>query len=313
MLATAVDYQPTTIDRTRLDRVELSKEDSKKIVGQRFGAASALTTQMGLRLTGIVGGAVAGSLAGPLGSVAGAVLGLLGANKAIKASQVDKLAAKLGNKVGKAFVEHTNWKPMAPRAWERDLKSGAQVVDGAKYQEFVDNLEPGDVLIGSSESNLLFQTITAVTGAGAYNHGMLYVGDGKIVESVSYNRLRNNGVREYSLEDKKESYSAWLAVRPEYADGESEKAVAFGKAQIGTPYDWPAQMDNGRYGCAELVFDAVKAAAPEMGLKTEKFFGIRDYVSPQGLLQIPGAKVVGELGVSRSLVPTFVAQYGGEE
>lgn len=313
MMIPAAGYESTTIDSTRLDRVSLSKDDSKKILGQRVGAVAALTTQVGLRLSGLVGGALAGSVAGPIGMVVGASLGLLGANKALVAGQLDKRAAKAANTLTKAVVEHTNLKPMNPKAWERDLKSGVQVVDEKKFQEFVDNLQPGDMLVGSSESSLLFQSITAVTGVGAYNHGMLYSGDKMIVESVANNRLRNNGVREYSLEDKKESYSAWLAIRPDYSEGQNEKAVAFAQAQIGKQYDWPARMDNDLYGCAELVFDSVKAGAPDMGLKTERFFGLRDYVSPQGLLDVPGSNVVGELGVTRGLIPTYLARYGGEE
>lgn len=312
MLAKAKGFQPTTIEKGVLDKVELSKQDSKKIMGQRFGAVAALTTQIGTRLGGVAAGVAAGSIGGPLGMVLGGALGLLAANKALKTTKIDKAAAKLANRAGKALVEATNMKPVSPRAWERDLKSGVQIVDKAQFKEFRENLQPGDVLIGSSESNLLFQTITAVTGAGAYNHGMLYAGDGKIVESVSFNRLKNNGVREFDLADKHESYSAWVAIRPKYEEGQAEKAAEFGKAQIGKLYDWTAGMNNGRYGCGELVFDSVKAAAPEMGLKLERFFGVRDYVSPQGLLEIPGAEVVGELGVGRSLIPTYMAQYGGE-
>ena len=312
MLAKAKNFQPTAIETGVLDKVELSKDDSKKIMGQRFGAVSALVTQMGTRLGGIAAGAALGSVGGPVGMVLGGALGLMAGNKALSLTKIDKAAAKLGNKAGKALVEATNMKPISPRAWERDLKPGVQVVGEAEFKEFRENLQPGDVLIGSSESNLLFQTITAVTGAGAYNHGMLYTGDGKIAESVSFNRLKNNGVREFDLADKHESYSAWIAIRPQYKEGQAEKASEFGKAQVGKLYDWTAGMNNGRYGCGELVFDAVKAGAPEMGLKTERFFGLRDYVSPQGLLDIPGADVVGELGVGRSLIPTYMAQYGGE-
>jgi hypothetical protein len=88
-----------------------------------------------------------------------------------------------------------------------------------------------------------------------------------------------DGVREDALEDFVKDATAVGVYRAKGVDGGKISAAA--AERLGTPFDWRFDMDDeSRLYCTELLYVALRRAAPSLGLATVA-------VGPQGRRVIP--------------------------
>lgn len=309
------EFKPTRLSEKKSES-PLSLKERKEVFAQRATSTLRAFTKSSIAVGAVaLAGHVAASLSGigtVMAGIAGSVMSLLpeaftqGAESVKKGFEAgvelaNKKTRQAGQWIGKTlsnYIPATNVKE-----WETQLTPGTQKYSDEDWQKFESSLKPGDIVLGYSEENLFFQLLTKACGKPLSTHAMIYEGDGKIIDAT------DPGVKRVDLAERRSNYGYWFAVRPDYDSKESiDKTLAKAESLIGKKYDWYASLHNDRYGCSELPYVALKEGAPEVEVPVTRYFGVRDYVAPQDYLEVPGAKVVAELGTFRDFQQTFRAQ-----
>jgi uncharacterized protein YycO len=131
-------------------------------------------------------------------------------------------------------------------------------------------LQAGDVVLTKTSgefSNLIIP--------GQYKHAGMYVGDGKIVESIG------SGVREISLEEFLTTKDYAGVFRPIFADGyHMALAAQWAKSQVGKPYDYEFSSENESFYCFELSYSAYREAMGDNSKwELRSFLGLKTVVA----------------------------------
>ncbi|MEW6279872.1 MAG: YiiX/YebB-like N1pC/P60 family cysteine hydrolase [Candidatus Eremiobacterota bacterium] len=175
----------------------------------------------------------------------------------------------------------------------------------AEADAFMARLKPGDIVLTNDEACTPFSLIVAlVDGKADYNHALLYIGDGRTIES----RTVTHGVAEGNLKKQLLKKHHAVAIRPHYEAGQAEQVVEAGRAQIGIAYDYRFRMGDNAMYCSEQVYKALKQGAPQIEFKRWPLI-TREVVLPGDFLRTSQADVVAEAGVDRTLVNSYLAKF----
>jgi uncharacterized protein YycO len=332
--------QPSTRDLTRpdswqLQRVEgtwsnkydaLTYRRTASNVGAAVGAFASHFAVIGL---GAALGASVGAGLGAVGwgfGIAGAVGGgLAGGVAAAKIqgttlwgrSVLSKAGATAGNVVGRALHAlkipiRSNHVETAERYSVKSLNrygadlshSGHDRISESEADDLVATMEPGDVVLTGDHRSTPFATATQLlTGRSDFTHAILYKGEGQAIEAVM-----GDGVREKSLKAILMGKNHAVALRPDYEEGQAEKAVEFSENLLGRSYDFKFKGGNENWYCSELVYGAVKESAPQIEFETRRILG-KEIVVPNDLFYTDDAGVVGEVGEGRTYLDRLMGKF----
>lgn len=316
-------YQPWTERGHRVKDADAATY--RKVFGAAGAGVGAFAGHFALAGAGIWAGvALAGALtAGPVGAAVGGVLGAAAAGGLQAKTWVGrKLAGRLGALVGdltgrlahrthvplpSTEIETTrnySYKGMTRLLGNIGFNSHARI-DRAMAQEFVDRLEPGDIVLTNNESSTPFALATLLlTGHCDFTHGIVYTGDNKAVEARA-----SQGVATVDLPAVLTTKQHAVAVRPHYRPGEAAAVVKAAHRMLGDPYDFKFKMGNNAYYCSEVCYDALKQGAPELKFRTRTPLHTSPIVVPADLLQTPDADVVAEAGVGHTPFDAYLAKF----
>lgn len=270
------------------------------------GAGVALGASLGAGL-----GAVSYGL-GIAGAIGGGVVGLAGTAKLELMTSAGRkvasnLAASLGNLAGRAM--HALKIPLKSNVVENAENfsfgslnrnvgkiphAGFKKIDEAESDAMEAKMKPGDIIVSGVHGRAMLSAATGLMGSSRITHAFMYTGDGKAVES-----LMSQGVREADFTEIATSKHHAIVLRPDYEEGQAEAAVELITEKVGSSYDLLFGKDNGKFGCSELVDAVLSEAAPQLKIKHRNFLG-RRVVAPSDIMNSDGLGVVGEVGEGRS-------------
>lgn len=183
---------------------------------------------------------------------------------------------------------------------------------GVDVSRFEQKLEPGDILVTDNKPSAkqvgirakLEAALSPALQGSRYVHSAMYVGDGKIVESMP-----GEGVKEKSL-DMPGYRSRMIALRPRLPEEDRTQAAQQVKSFVGQPYG---------YGALPKVFLADKSVALGERLKAHgkvcstivsDAYGDRikfnpnkpdDALMPKDLMQSRRTRIVARLGAPKEM------------
>ena len=179
----------------------------------------------------------------------------------------------------------------------RPLPHGGPNISPERATEFVNSLQPGDIVLTGDERSVAVSGLTiAATGHSSFTHALIYEGDGISIEATV-----KKGVAKIVLEDVLSGKQHAVALRPAYGPGEAEKAVAYARQKLGKGYDFKFKEGNDAYYCSELVHSVTKEASPQLDLPTFSALG-RQIVIPNDFVMSESMSVVDEAGRQRSYI-----------
>lgn len=276
-----------------------------------------------------VGEAIGTIVGGPLGGIIGKVAGgLLGAYAGMKIQNKTLIGRKVAGRIGGAAGEVLG---LFAKALKMPLRSDhieetknysyngmKSLLGTTKYTshphigdkeaaEFIAKLKPGDLVLTNDEACTIFSLlIVAADGKADFNHALLYIGDGKTIES----RTITHGVAEGVLKDVLSHKHHAVAIRPHYdpPDKQAADVVQAGKDMIGTKYDYLFGMGDNSMYCSEVVYKAVKKGSPQISFKTRPLI-TKEVILPGDLLRTKQADVIAEVGHDNTLFNSYLAKF----
>lgn len=154
-------------------------------------------------------------------------------------------------------------------------------------------LEPGDLVLTSDTSYLLWEGLEYTVAGSHYTHVCMYEGDGAILEATVDANI--DGVMRSDLDDALQGPMKIAAVRPPYKTPEdTEIALQFCRERLGAPYDGLFDMDHTegkKYYCSSLIHDAFQAMNNPIPVERKKALG-RWLIIPDAYLHLEGELVV---------------------
>ena len=332
---------PVRADRFTPERPEHHwVHDADVATHARVAAAGAFASHIavlagGATLGGLAGSAVGGALGSAVGGLLGSALGVggtlaggalglfLGGKLQFKTEIGRKLGGRLGAMIGDAVgrggaalgvpvrsdhIEETkdfSYAKMVSHLGDMNYTSHPRI-SAAEADAFIAGLEPGDIVLTNDEAATIWSVgIGLVDGKGAFNHALLYQGDGRTLES----RVVTHGVAEGDLKSVLEAKHFAVAIRPHYASpDEAAAVVGAARSMIGVPYDFKFRFGDDSLYCSEFVYKSVREGAPEVDF--EKRFALgRVLVLPGDLLRTKDADVVSTVGRDHSLWDAYLAMF----
>lgn len=128
-------------------------------------------------------------------------------------------------------------------------------VKGKDVREIIKRIQPGDILLRGYRHYLDGYFIP-----GRFSHAALYVGDGKVIHSMSKGVFRED-ILDFCRCDLVGIY------RPEIGQ---EEAIKKAENMIGRPYDFGFDFkDHDSVYCTEMVAAAYSHVAEKLGIKTK--------------------------------------------
>ncbi len=294
------------------DKVELTESRNERVLGTVGAGGGALVGRLGFVSASAAAGAVAGGLLGPVGAVLGGVVGAAGGafvefrDKYFQGSKVgdrhlplgrmagglvggvagslagkalDKLPGdvKLGSDSFDKLTEGFSLKKLVGNLSNVKHTSNKTMDEKGATAEIVEKLKPGDVVMTNNDLYMDFEIPLKLAGhKGDWTHTALYVGDGKVVES-----LGSRGVVKRDVEDLVGTNHHVKVLRPDYPEGGLPKTIAEAESHIGKPYDnkFSLKSDDAFY-CIEHTQKSVKVGIPEVDLEPSSILGLK-VVSPE--------------------------------
>ncbi|MEQ8220892.1 MAG: YiiX/YebB-like N1pC/P60 family cysteine hydrolase [Candidatus Eremiobacterota bacterium] len=158
-------------------------------------------------------------------------------------------------------------------------------------------IQPGDVILETSDSHPNWQRLEVVTLGSTYTHAAIYEGDGKFLEATTGDPS-GKGVIRTDLKEYLEGPIHVKIIRPPYKGAEDVKsALDYARSQLDKPYDSAFNYeDDSQMYCAELVKKAIDQCPS--GIETPMAHTIftkltgKKAVGPDNFGEIEGAKVV---------------------
>ncbi len=311
-------------DQAKLSR---STEPSRsEVYGRAYGTSAAATGALIGRFTvlpgagalglGALGSRVGGLPGAVLGGAVGAVLGL-GLEFGTEITKVPQIGHITGGLVGglagyaagravgavtdpglsdqlrndsQTFSLGALPKRLADPTYTNQPKLGDQV-----YQEIMNVIEPGDVVVTSQNSDFRTEFLQYVLeGKGNWVHGMLYSGEGLVYDSNSF----LGGQTERPLRQALATSERVAVLRPKYeSEGQADRVLAYAKSQVGNPYKMTKHLEEGPTYCTGAVYNALRAEAPEIEIGSSTRFG-RTLVTGDSLVESPSMEVLYTNGSS---------------
>jgi len=155
------------------------------------------------------------------------------------------------------------------------------------------SLQPGDVILTSDTSYLLWETIEYAAARSHYTHCCLYEGNGRILEATVDSGV--DGVMRSYLDQALTGPMKVAAIRPAYKTPEDvEAALDFCRANLGKPYDGLFDMknaDGSSYYCSSLLYQAFQAMPNPIEVEQKKVLG-RWLVVPDAFLSLEAQTIV---------------------
>lgn len=247
---------------------------------------------------GLVGGGVlqAKTLIGrKVGSILGSMVG----------QAVSPLVSALGVEISQERAEITKEHSLL-----KLIKNGGEffhssipTVKPEEAQDFVESLEPGDIILTKNEGSTIFNLLTYIpSGEYDFNHAMLYVGDGKAIEATT-----GKGVHEFELAPELTHKHHAIAVRTPLEQGQAEKIIESAQGLKGRAYDYLFKATSNTLYCSELVSHSYKEGAPQVKFN-ERSFLAKVFVLPGDLKKTDG-QVVAEVGEHHSFVNGLASKF----
>jgi len=158
-------------------------------------------------------------------------------------------------------------------------------------------IQPGDVILETSDSHPNWQRLEIVTLGSVYTHAAMYEGDGKFLEATTGDPS-GKGVIRTDLKEYLEGPIHVKIIRPPYKSPEDVKAALdYCRSQLDKPYDSAFNYeDDGAIYCAELVKKALDQCPNNMNVPMAdtiftKLTG-KKAVGPDDFGRIEGARTV---------------------
>lgn len=165
-------------------------------------------------------------------------------------------------------------------------------VTAKDYEEFVKNLEKGDIVLRTYDHYLDGFVIP-----GFYSHAALYIGDGVLVHSCGHTGVAKISPFDFAKCD------GLAIVRPLLGYGAINKACKYVLEQIGKEYDYWFNFNNeNTYCCTELIYWAYKDTLNVQPIMIKKFFGLakQEVISPDDYLTAEKCKLIWESSYCRN-------------
>ncbi len=160
-------------------------------------------------------------------------------------------------------------------------------------RKLIDMLEPGDLVLTSDTSYLLWEGIEYSVAGSHYTHIGIYEGDGAFLEATVDGKI--DGVMRSELDDALKGPLKFAAVRPPYKTTEDrDMVVKYCADRVGLPYDGLFDMDHTegkKYYCASLIYEAFQVIPNPIPVDRKKALG-RWLVIPDAFLHLEGELVI---------------------
>ena len=154
-------------------------------------------------------------------------------------------------------------------------------------------LKPGDIVLTSDTSYLLWETVEYCVARSHYTHAFLYEGGGKILEATIDSGV--HGVMRSSLDVALQGPLKIAVIRPPYDCPEDvEVALDFCRGNLGKGYDGLFDLDKTdgqRFYCSSLIYEAFQLLSKPIKLERKKVLG-RWLVAPDAFLDMEGETIV---------------------
>lgn len=302
-----------------------SAETYRKVSGAAGAARGAVIGHAAMFVGGAALGATLGSAMFPAGGVLagtiGGALGLVGGGylhaKTLLGRRVGSVAGALVGQAVSPIVHGLGVEISEERAeitkgfsLKKLVKNGGDFFHSSipsltpeEAGNFVDKLQPGDVVLTKHEGSTIFNLLTYIpSGQYDFNHAILYIGDGKAIEATT-----GKGVHEFDLAEELTHKHHCIGVRTKIEEEQVPQVIAAAREMKGKPYDYLFKGTTNTIYCSELVSHSFKQAAPQVKFNESSFL-TRAFVLPGDLLKTDG-EVVAEAGEHHSYLNGLASKF----
>ncbi len=167
-------------------------------------------------------------------------------------------------------------------------------VTTAEFRKMVeDQLQPGDVILTSDTSYLLWEGIEYSVAGSHYTHVSIYEGNGRVLEATVDSGV--DGVMRSMLDGLLSGPIKVAIIRPAYvSEADREHALEFCRSKLGKRYDGLFNMDTAdgaSYYCSSLLYAAFASMPNPITVERKRRLG-RWLVIPDAFLHLDGHTVV---------------------